>query len=86
VEPGGSIEETAKAEVSSARPGPRAGQRHGTDLQGTCEIPLASTGAMSRNTEHRLTNCSRPDGNLSLRREPGRARMREERVGPRPNQ
>ena len=31
-----------------------AGQRHGTDRQGTCEIPLASTGATSRNARHYL--------------------------------
>ena len=39
------------------------------DRQGTCEIPLASTGATSRNAEHRLIKCSRPGGDLRVRRE-----------------
>src|SRR5208283_4271765 len=36
--------------------GPGAGQRHGTDRQGTCEIPFASTGATGRIKERRLIN------------------------------
>ena len=49
--------------------GPGAGQRHGMDRQGTCEVPLASTGATSRNWERRPINCSRPDGDLRAGRE-----------------
>src|SRR5208282_2253408 len=49
--------------------GPGAGQRHGKDRQGTCEVPLASMGATSRNWERRPINCSRPDGDLRAGRE-----------------
>ena len=53
------------------------------DRQGTCEIPLASTGATSRNRERRPINCSRPDGVLRARRERfGEHEREEERVGP----
>jgi len=63
--------------------GPGAGQRHGTDRQGTCEIPFASTGATGRMKERRLTNCSRPGGRPPRPSgAPRRARTMEERVEP----
>jgi len=67
--PGAASRRPPKARFPRLDRGPGAGQRHGTDRQGTCEIPLASTGATSRNAERRLTNCSRPGGDLSVRRE-----------------
>ena len=84
--PGAASTRPPKARSLRLDRGPRAGQRHGTDRQGTCEIPLASTGATSRNAERRLIKCSRPGGDLPARRE----RLGEHERGrsawvPRPN-
>ena len=81
--PGAASRRPPKARFSRLDRGPGAGQRHGTDRQGTCEIPLAPTDATSRNAERRLIKCSRPGGDLTARRERlGEHERGEERVGP----
>jgi len=68
VEPGGSIAETAKGEVSSARPGSGAGQRHGTDRQGTCEDPARVHGRDEPERGTPADQLFQAGGDLSVRR------------------
>ena len=84
MEPGGSIEETAKGEVFSARPGSRSRAEAWDGSPGNLRGPARAHGCdMPGAWNSRLTKCSRPGGDLTGCRERfGEHERGEERVGP----